>query len=116
MKFEKVSFSYPDKTVLDELYFEIAPGDIMGISGNSGRGKTTIINLLTGFLEPAEGAIYINNKNAAGAIRRLYRKNISLVKQQPFFIYDTILKNIILDDKIADEQKLISILEFCGLK
>ena len=115
LKFEKVSFSYPNKTVLDELYFEIAPGDIVGISGNSGRGKTTIINLLTGFLEPAKGGIYINNKIAAAPMRRLYCKNISLVKQQPFFIYDTILKNIILDDKIADEQKLTSVLEFCGL-
>ena len=115
LKFEKVSFSYPNKTVLDELYFEIAPGDIVGISGNSGRGKTTIINLLTGFLEPAEGGIYINHKIAAAPMRRLYRKNISLVKQQPFLIHDTILKNIILDDKIADEQKLTSVLEFCGL-
>ncbi|SDH02711.1 ATP-binding cassette domain-containing protein [Mucilaginibacter gossypii] len=115
LKLEKVSFSYPDKTVLDELYLEITPGDIMGISGNSGRGKTTIINLLTGFLEPAEGGIYINNIIAAAPMRRLYRKNISLVKQQPFFIYDTILKNIILDDKTADEQKLTSVLEFCGL-
>lgn len=115
LKFEKVSFSYPGKTVLDELCFEIASGDIMGISGNSGRGKTTIINLLAGFLEPAEGRIYINNKIAAAPMRRLYRKNISLVKQQPFFIYDTIRKNIILDDKTADEQKLTSVLEFCGL-
>ncbi|WPV02492.1 ABC transporter ATP-binding protein [Mucilaginibacter sp. cycad4] len=115
LKFEKVSFSYPDKTVLDQLYFEMTPGDIMGISGNSGRGKTTIINLLTGFLEPEKGGIYINNKIAATPMRRLYRKNISLVKQQPFFIYDTILKNIMLDDKTADEQKLMSVLEFCGL-
>ncbi|MDB5146237.1 MAG: ATP-binding cassette protein [Mucilaginibacter sp.] len=115
LKFEKVSFSYPDKPVLNELYFEMAPGDIMGISGNSGRGKTTIINLLTGFLEPTEGVIYVNDKTATAAMRRLYRKNISLVKQQPFFIYDTILKNIVLDDIAADEEKLAEVLAFCGL-
>jgi len=115
LRFEGVSFNYPDKPVLDKLFFEIIPGDITGISGNSGRGKTTIINLLTGFLEPTEGGIYINNKNATAAVRRLYRKNISLVKQQPFFLYDTILKNIILDDVAPDEQKVEEVLAFCGL-
>jgi ABC-type bacteriocin/lantibiotic exporter with double-glycine peptidase domain len=115
LRFESVSFSYADRHVLHELCFEIASGDIMGISGNSGRGKTTIINLLTGFLEHDEGTIYINDKSAAAAMCRLYRKNISLVKQQPFFIYDTILKNIILDDVAPDEQKLAEILDFCGL-
>ncbi|WP_121810652.1 ATP-binding cassette domain-containing protein [Mucilaginibacter kameinonensis] len=115
LKFEKVSFSYPEKQVLNELYFEMAPGDIMGISGNSGRGKTTIINLLTGFLELTAGGIYINDKITAAAARRLYRKNISLVKQQPFFIYDTIAKNIVLDDAAIDEERLAEVLAFCGL-
>lgn len=115
LKFEKVSFGYPDKPVLSELYFEMAPGDIMGISGNSGRGKTTIINLLTGFLAPTEGTIYVNDKDATAVMRQLYRKNISLVKQQSFFIYDTILKNIVLDDIAADEEKLAEVLAFCGL-
>ncbi|SEN40640.1 ABC-type multidrug transport system, ATPase and permease component [Mucilaginibacter gossypiicola] len=115
LKFEGVSFSYPDKSVLDELYFKMLSGDIVGVSGNSGRGKTTIINLIVGFLEPASGGIFINGKNADAVMRRLYRKNISLVKQQPFFIYDTIRKNIILDDVAADEQKLAEVLAFCGL-
>ncbi|QEM09571.1 ATP-binding cassette domain-containing protein [Mucilaginibacter rubeus] len=115
LKFEKVSFSYPEKPVLNEVYFEMAPGDIMGISGNSGRGKTTIINLLTGFLELTAGGIYINDKITAATTRRLYRKNISLVKQQPFFIYDTIAKNVVLDDAAIDEERLAEVLAFCGL-
>lgn len=115
LKFEKVSFSYADKVILDEFDLEIVPGDIIGISGNSGRGKTTIINLLAGFLEPAIGGIYINDKIAVAATRRLYRKNISLVKQQPFFIYDTILKNIVLDDAAVDQERFAEVLAFCGL-
>jgi ABC-type multidrug transport system fused ATPase/permease subunit len=115
LRFEKVSFSYPDKPVLNKLYFEIAPGDIIGISGNSGRGKTTIINLLMGFLQPTEGAIYINDKLSTTAMRQLYRERMSLVKQQPFFIHDTILKNITLDDTAAHDQLLAEVLGFCGL-
>jgi ABC-type multidrug transport system fused ATPase/permease subunit len=115
LKFEDVSFSYPDKPVLDKLYFEMAPGDILGISGDSGQGKTTIINLITGFLNQTAGAVYINEKPASAAMRRLYRKKISLVKQQPFFIYDTIIKNITLDDMATDGQKFAEALAFCGL-
>lgn len=115
LKFEDISFSYTDKPVLDKLCFEMAPGDILGISGDSGRGKTTIINLIIGFLNQTHGAVFINEKPANAAIRRLYRKNISLVKQQPFFIYDTIAKNITLDDRAADEQKLAEVVAFCGL-
>lgn len=115
IKFEKVSFNYPDKPVLNGLYFEIAPGDIVGVSGDSGRGKTTIINLLMGFLQPTEGDIYINDKITTTRHCQVYRQRMSLVKQQPFFIYDSILKNITLDDTGAYEQKLAEVLEFCGL-
>ncbi|WP_162996329.1 ATP-binding cassette domain-containing protein [Mucilaginibacter celer] len=115
VKFEKVSFAYPEKPVLNGLYLEIAPGDIVGISGDSGRGKTTIINLLMGFLEPTEGSIYINDIITTAVARKRYRARMSLVKQQPFFIYDSILKNITLDDAAVDEQKFAEVLEFCGL-
>jgi ABC-type transport system involved in cytochrome bd biosynthesis fused ATPase/permease subunit len=48
-------------------------------------------------------------------ICRAYRKNISLVKQQPFFIHDSIRKNITLSDDIADQARLAYAVEFCGL-
>lgn len=115
LKFEKVSFAYPGKPVLNALCFEVVPGDIIGISGDSGRGKTTIINLLMGFLEPTAGVIYINDDRTNSAELKRYRTRMSLVKQQSFFIYDSILKNITLDDAKVDEQKLAEVLEFCGL-
>ncbi|MEO3406194.1 ABC transporter ATP-binding protein [Mucilaginibacter sp. CAU 1740] len=115
IKFENISFEYPDKPVLNALSFNIVSGDIIGISGDSGRGKTTLINLLMGFLPPTDGVIYINDKITRAEDRQEYRKHLSLVKQQPFFIYDSILKNITLDDTVADEQKLTGVLEFCGL-
>lgn len=113
--FENVSFGYPLRPVLDGLNLEISKGDMMGISANSGKGKTTIINLLLGFLEPDAGSITVNGNITDGATRAAYRKQISLVKQQPFFIHDSVLKNITLSDAPPDEERLLHALQFCGL-
>jgi ABC-type bacteriocin/lantibiotic exporter with double-glycine peptidase domain len=115
VKFEGIGFTYQDRLLLDDMSFEITPGDMMGISANSGKGKTTIINLLLGFLKYDKGSISINNNIADNESLRAYRKNISLVKQQPFFIHDSIRKNITLSDDIADQARLAYALEFCGL-
>jgi ABC-type multidrug transport system fused ATPase/permease subunit len=115
VKFDGISFTYQSRLVLDDLSFEIASGDIIGISANSGKGKTTIINLLLGFLKYDSGSISVNNCIADNESLRAYRKNISLVKQQPFFIHDSIRKNITLSDDIADQARLAYALEFCGL-
>ncbi|MEO7213465.1 ABC transporter ATP-binding protein [Mucilaginibacter sp.] len=115
VKFEGISFGYQSRPVLDDLNFEIAQGDMMGISADSGKGKTTIINLLLGFLKYDSGSIHINNRVADTESFNAYRKNISLVKQQPFLIHDSIQNNITLSDDIADQARLAYAVEFCGL-
>jgi len=115
LQFENIHFQYQHHAVLNGLSFELAPGDFLGVSAPSGRGKTTIINLLLGFLEPDSGTITVNDKTTDAADRKLYRRNISYVKQQPFFIHDTILKNITLADDQYDEGKLEEVILFCGL-
>lgn len=98
MAFESISFRYKDRPVLNNVSFDIKPGDLIGISGDSGKGKTTLINILLGFLQPDNGNICINRKRSSADARVHYRKRISYVKQQPFFINDTVLKNIILSE------------------
>jgi ABC-type bacteriocin/lantibiotic exporter with double-glycine peptidase domain len=95
---ENIHFKYKDHVILKDLSFGIAQGDLVGISGNSGKGKTTIINLLLGFVKPDCGNICINEKICDADEIALYRSRISYVKQQPFFINDTILKNITLSE------------------
>nr|WP_294945231.1 ABC transporter ATP-binding protein [uncultured Mucilaginibacter sp.] len=115
VKFESVSFKYETRTVLDDISFEISAGDVLGISANSGKGKTTIINLLLGFLQQDKGTISINNNIASQANRQAYRTNISFVKQQPFFIHDSILKNITLEDGTTCSQRLAHAIAVSGL-
>jgi ABC-type bacteriocin/lantibiotic exporter with double-glycine peptidase domain len=115
IKFERVYFKYKDRVVLNDVCFQMQPGDFAGISGISGKGKTTLVNLLLGFLEPKCGAIYLNNKSTNTIERQLYRNRISYVKQQSFFINGSILENITLADGNYDWSKLDDVLAFCGI-
>ena len=115
IKFRQVYFKYKDHELLNGLSFEMNPGDFAGISGISGKGKTTIINLLLGFLEPGCGQILMNDEITSGFDLQRYWKRTAYVKQQPFFINDTIRKNITLTDNAYDADKLDEVVSFCGL-
>ena len=103
---KQVSFSYNGKNILHQTDLEASKGELVGLTGLSGKGKTTLINLLLGFLEPSHGEIFINNLPASTSDRQRYWKNTSYVKQQPFLVHDTILKNITLHDREYDADRL----------
>jgi len=115
VKFEDVRFSYDGRLILDRFNLHITPGDFVGITGHSGKGKTTILNLLLGFLTPDTGEIIINDTVSDTRMRQQYWQQISYVKQQPFLIHDTILQNITLNGRPGNEQKFEEIAGFSGL-
>jgi ABC-type bacteriocin/lantibiotic exporter with double-glycine peptidase domain len=115
IRFDGVGFKFKDTQVINNLNFELIPGDMAGISGVSGRGKTTVVNLLLGFLEQEAGDIFINNQISIAPARQSYWNRIAYVKQQSFFINDTILKNITLNDDIYNNDKLTEALYISGL-
>ncbi|MEN0055581.1 MAG: ABC transporter ATP-binding protein [Mucilaginibacter sp.] len=115
INFNNISFSYKGRQVLKSISFNVKIGDFAGLSAVSGRGKTTLINLLLGFLTPDEGSILINDQIADVSSRRQYWKKIAYVKQQNYLIHDTILKNITLSDEECDHDRLAYAVNFCGL-
>lgn len=115
IRFNKISFKFNENSILDKVNFEIKAGDMTGISGVSGKGKTTMINLLLGFLTQHEGDIFINSKVVNVAERKAFWRQIAYVKQQGFFISDTILKNITLTDGEYDNDRLAQALKISGL-
>lgn len=115
IRFERIYFKYHGRNVLNDLSFELKPGDIMGVSAPSGHGKTTVVNLLLGFLTPDCGTIYLNGEPANINRLQTWRNRISYVKQQPFLIHDSMLKNITLNDESYDKNKLLEVISFCGL-
>lgn len=116
VEFKNISFSYKEEVVLDNFSLHISQGDFIGLSGKSGKGKTTIVNLLLGFLHADSGSIYINNILTTGAERQQYWKNISYVKQQQLLIYDSIINNITLAENFYDTQKLEDAITASGLR
>lgn len=115
VEFKQVSFKYAENQVLKELSFTVSKGDLLGISAVSGKGKTTILNLLLGFLKAVAGDIVINgNKTSAETIKQ-YWPSVAYVRQQSFFVYDTILRNITLEERDYDKDRLNHALKISGL-
>src|SRR4029079_19278885 len=84
-----LNFQYADNNVIRDFSLSIKKGDFIGITGKSGKGKTTIFNLLLGFLSPSNGEILINNSFVSVKEIKNYWPQISYVRQQSFFIHDT---------------------------
>ena len=115
LAFNGVGFSQQGTRIVQDLNFSLCSGEMLGLSGSSGRGKTTIINLLLGFLPPDEGKIRINGQEADTAGRRQCWSRIAYVKQQPFLLHDTVLKNITLTDGDYDQARLEEVINITGL-
>jgi ABC-type bacteriocin/lantibiotic exporter with double-glycine peptidase domain len=115
VSFNNIEFSYGKNLVLADFNLTLNAGDFVGISGHSGKGKTTIANLLLGFMEPDKGSVSINNKECNAMERQCYWNDIAYVKQQPFLIHDSVLNNIALGDEQYDNGKLKEVLKASGL-
>lgn len=113
--FKNVNFSYNDIPVLTHFDMQLQAGDFAGISSASGKGKTTLIHTLLGFLKPDSGQVLINGVVLGAEERKKYWKDITYVKQQHFLIHDSILHNITLEEKDYDETRLQKVIEISGL-
>ena len=116
IQFKNLDFRYGDHCVLNNFSLPIKKGDFIGITGKSGKGKTTILNLLLGFLQPSKGEIFINDHSVSTIELKKYWPMISYVRQQSFLIHDSILRNITLSENAYDEEKLEFALNISGLK
>lgn len=116
IQFEQVKFRYTDRKILNNINFELRAGDFVGLSAASGKGKTTIINLMLGFLKHHKGNIYFNEEKTNWIKRQGFLSRVSYVKQQSFIINDTVLENITLTDGYYDAEKIDEVLNFCGLE
>ena len=93
--FDRVNFSYEkNKPVLKNISFHLEQGGSIGIVGQTGSGKSSIINLITGFYQPDDGKISFNQINQASINIRDIRRRTALVMQDPLLFSGSIRDNI----------------------
>jgi ABC-type bacteriocin/lantibiotic exporter with double-glycine peptidase domain len=110
-----IDFQYDKTTILKDCSFHLQSGDFLGIQGDSGKGKTTLLNIILGFIEAGHGEILFNGKVSEHQDRKKYWPRIAYVKQQPFIIHDSLQINITLEETGYDEERLQFALSLSGL-
>ncbi len=95
IRFDRVTFGYDrNQPVLKDVTFDVKPGEMIGIVGRSGSGKTTMVNLLSRFYDVQEGAIEIDGIDIRNLSMQQLRHNIGIVFQDSFLFRGTIWKNL----------------------
>ena len=103
IRFERVSFGYGDRQVLNEVGLTLPAGSFTSLIGPSGAGKTTILDLLCALLTPRSGRILVDGVPLDTLDRRQWRRLIGYVPQETLLLHDTILTNVTLGDPALTE-------------
>ena len=114
-----ISFHFEDNTydTLHDLSLTINKGEKVGINGESGVGKTTLLNILLGLYSPTEGNILVDGKELGGELIRKWQNSIGYVSQHTFLSDSTILANIALgcNEDDVDMARIESVIEAASL-
>lgn len=114
ISFDSVTFSYPGgdgSDALRNVTCRIEPGSVTAITGPSGAGKTTFINMLLRFIDPHEGSIMFGERNLSAIDRGEWWKLISWIPQHPYLFNTTLRENLLLANENASEQELMEAVE-----
>ncbi|HEY7809916.1 MAG TPA: ABC transporter ATP-binding protein [Allosphingosinicella sp.] len=120
--FQDVSFAYPARPdpVLQDVSIEIRCGSRVALIGSTGSGKSTLVDMLLGLLEPTSGAILVDGQRLAGADIARWQSNIAHVPQTIFLADTTVARNIALGagdeeidlDRVAEAAERAQLLDF----
>jgi len=107
VEFRGVGFHYGARPVLHDVNLTVRPGEMIGLVGPSGAGKTTIVNLACRFYDVSEGAILVDGVDIRSFSLAEYRRNVGVVLQDPFLFYGTIAENIAYGRPDASRREIV---------
>ena len=106
--FDGVGFSYGgNRRVLQDVSFQVAPGQTIALMGPTGSGKSTIINLIPRFYDPDAGRILVDGVDIASVTLESLRRHVGIVLQEPFLFSTTIAANIAYGRPEADFDAIV---------
>jgi len=117
IEFKNVNLKYDETHALKNINFKAKKGEMIGLVGDSGGGKSSFINLILKFYKPNSGEILFNDINIEEITNKSLRENISVVTQQVYIFNDTIAANIaygkeIDENRVKDALKKANLLDF----
>src|ERR1017187_4728289 len=93
LRAEKLGREVAGKTILSDISFEVATGDLSGIVGASGSGKSSLLRLLNRLDEPTSGTVYLDGRDYHQLPPRELRRRVGMVTQRPFFFPGDVASN-----------------------
>ena len=105
--FSKINFSLENKSIIKNLTMSIKKEEKIAIVGESGNGKSTLIDLLLNFYQTYEGQIHIDSKNSREINLGQLRKLFGLVSQNVFLFNDSLINNICFGNKFLDVKNVM---------
>ena len=118
IEIKNLTYNYPltEKKIIENISFEIKPGERVGIAGKSGAGKSTLLDLLCGLLQPSEGKIIVDGIDI-NEKENNWKEQIGYVPQETYLLDDTIKSNIAfgLEEKDFDDKRFKKALKMSQL-
>ncbi len=109
VEFENVSFSYGGTKVLDDVSFEIAPGETVVIMGETGSGKTTLVDLIPRIYDVDSGSVKVDGVDVTRLKLKQLRGNIGVATQDVLLYSDTVEGNICFGDTDMPEEDVYTV-------
>lgn len=116
IEFKDVTFQYPDgdEVILNDFNLVVKKGQSVAIVGETGAGKSTLVNLVCRFFEPTKGQILIDGKDAKERSLKWLHSNIGYVLQTPYLFSGSVRDNLIYGKEDASDEEIIEALEKVG--
>ncbi len=116
MELDGITFGYDDQPTLKELHLRLKPGEVLGLLGRTGSGKTTLARLLLRFYDPQQGCIRLAGTDIRECKLAELRSKAALVTQNIEILQGSVRDNLTFyDDRITDEA-IIGVLRELGLR
>ncbi|CDD33720.1 aBC transporter ATP-binding protein [Bacteroides sp. CAG:714] len=114
---KNLGFAFPDgKMLFRGINLHISRGERIGLQGPSGIGKSTLFNLLLGFIQPTEGEVLVDNQKLTSSNRSQWHRLVGYVPQEIFIIEGNLVDNVALGDLHPDRNRVMKVLEQVQLK